>query len=160
MPTLSRIRSGVTSSGVPGDRGVRHPAGVLDQRLDAAQRLAQREHLRPVADVDRVLLATGDPERHDAAVPAHLLGGGLVAGMARHAGVQHGADAAVALQELDDLLRVVAVPLHPDPERLDPAQYEPGVERPATAPIAFWWKAIRSASSASRTISAPPTTSE
>ena len=39
-----------------GGGGVRHPARVLDQRLDAAQGLAQREELRAVADADRRLL--------------------------------------------------------------------------------------------------------
>src|SRR4029079_9463853 len=39
------------------DRGVRHPARVLDQRLDAAERLPEREHLGPVAHRQRLLLA-------------------------------------------------------------------------------------------------------
>ena len=42
-----------------GDRGVGHPAGVLDQRLDAAEGLAQDDHLGPPADLQRGLLATG-----------------------------------------------------------------------------------------------------
>ena len=35
----------------------------------------------------------------------------------------------VAGQEVDDLLGVVAVPVHPQPEGLEPAQGQPGVER-------------------------------
>ena len=38
-------------------------------------------------------------------------------------------DRRVAGQELHHLLRVVAVPVHPDPEGLQPAQHQPGVER-------------------------------
>ena len=44
--------------------------------------------------------------------------------------VEHRGDAPVALQELDHLLGVVAVPVHPDAEGLDAAQHQPGVERP------------------------------
>ena len=40
-----------------GGAGVGHPARVLDQRLDAAERLGQREQLRPLADLQRGVLA-------------------------------------------------------------------------------------------------------
>ena len=72
MPTLSRIRSAGTSSWRAGDRGVGHPARVLDQRLDATEGLAQGDHLGPAADLERGLLASGDPEADHAAEPTHL----------------------------------------------------------------------------------------
>src|SRR4051812_10695668 len=63
-----------------GHRGVRHPARVLDERLDPAERLAEREDLGPVADLDRCGLPTGDAERHHAAERLHLLDRNVVAG--------------------------------------------------------------------------------
>src|SRR6478735_9852 len=113
-----------------GHRGVRHPARVLDERLDPAERLREREHLRLRAGVQRGLLPSGDPERHDAAVPLHLLRGDRVPGVLGQPGVDHLGDGRVLGEEVDDLLRVVAVPVHPDREGLQAAQREPGVERP------------------------------
>ena len=55
MPTDSRTRSRRHLERRAGGAGVRHPARVLDQRLDPAERLGQDEQLRPVADLDRVL---------------------------------------------------------------------------------------------------------
>ena len=57
MPTDSRTRSAGTSSVGAGDGRVRHAAGVLDERLDAAERLAQGEQPRAVADLERRALA-------------------------------------------------------------------------------------------------------
>ena len=96
MPTLSRIRSAGTSSSVPETLRVGHPAGVLDQRLDAAERLPEREHLGPRAHVERVLLAAGHAEGDDPAVPLHLAAGDLVTGVLGQPRVEDLADGLVA----------------------------------------------------------------
>ena len=130
MPTDSRTRSAGTSSGEPGDAGVRHPSGVLDQRLHAAQRLPEREDADAPAHLERALLAVAQPEGDHAAEAGHLPSGEVVARMLGQAGVEHLRDRGVAGQELDDPLGVCAVTLHPDAERLDAAQHQPRVERP------------------------------
>ena len=62
-------------------RGVGHPARVLDQRLDPAQRLGQGEHLGPAAGVDGGLLAARTRKADHAAEPAHLPLGHVVLGV-------------------------------------------------------------------------------
>ena len=114
MPTLSRIRSAGTSSSVPATLAWVIRPGVLDQALDAAERLAEREHLGARADVERRLLAAGVPEADHAAEALHLPRGHGVAGVLGQARVDHLRDLRVPGQELDDLLGVVAVPVHPD----------------------------------------------
>ena len=161
MPTLSRTRSAGHLEVGAGDAGVGHPAGVLDERLDAAEGLAEGEDLGLLADRERLLLAAGDPERHHAAEALHLPRGDRVPGVLREAGVDHLRDRRVAGEELDDPLGVVAVPVHPDRQRLEAAVGEERVER--ARPPRPWRSGGRrscSASSRSRTTSAPPTTSE
>ena len=112
-------------------RHVRHLARVLDQRLDAAERLGQREQLRRRAHPQR-RLPTAGAARNDTIPPkpAHLLGRHLVAGVLGQARVEHPGHGGVPGEHLGDALGVVAVPLHPHRERLDAAQREPVVERP------------------------------
>ena len=112
-----------------GGRRVRHPRGVLDQALDAAEALGECPHLRAPDEVDGLLLGL-DEERDHAAEVAHLPGGELVARVAREAGVEDALDPRVRLEELDHGMRVLAVALHPHGEGLHPAQHEPRVERP------------------------------
>ena len=73
MPTLSRIRSAGTSRSVPATLAwvIRPGCSISDStppsdspRVNTSARVAHRE---------RLLLAAGDPERHDAAEPLHLL---------------------------------------------------------------------------------------
>ncbi len=54
----------------------------------------------------------------------------VVAGVARQARVEHLGHRGVVREQLDHLHRVVAVPVHPDAERLDATQHQPRVERP------------------------------
>ena len=58
----------------------------------------------------------------------------LVARVVRQTRVQDGVDLVVAAQVVDDLLRVVTVPVHPDAEGLDAAQGEEPVERSGDRP--------------------------
>jgi hypothetical protein len=57
---------------------VGHPGRVLDQRLNAAQGLAQREQPGARADGDGLLLAAPHLEGHHAAEAVHLRLGDLV----------------------------------------------------------------------------------
>ena len=133
IPTESRIRFRGRGERRVGGRGVRHPGRVLDQALDAAERLGEQEELRPRRERDRLLLGL-DEERDHAAEVAHLPARDLVAGMAGQAGVEHALDRRRARRGTPAIARgVLAVLAHPERERLQPAQDEPAVER-ARAP--------------------------
>ena len=129
MPTLSRMRSSGHLEVGARDAGVGHRPGVLDQRLDAAERLPEGEHLGALADGEGLLEPAGDAERDHPAEALHLAGGDLVAGVGREAGVDHLGDPRVAVEELHDPLRVVAVAVHAYAERLEAAVRQEGVER-------------------------------
>ncbi len=107
---------------------MRHPGGLLDQALDSTEALRQLPDLRATDQCDGLLLAR-DQERDHAAEVAHLRRGELVARMGRQTGVEHLLDARLALEVRGDSDRVLAVLLHADGERLQPAQDEPAVER-------------------------------
>src|SRR5262249_26279577 len=64
-----------------GGRGVRHAGRVLDQALDAAERLGQLEEPRPGGERERLLLVL-DLERDHPTEVAHLPACQLVPGMA------------------------------------------------------------------------------
>ena len=68
-------------------------------------------------------------ERDHPAEVAHLPRATSWPGCARQAGVEHALDRRVAVEELGDAPRVLAVLAHAHGERLDPAQHEPRVER-------------------------------
>ena len=70
-----------------GDRGVGHAGRVLDQGLDAAQALGQREEPRAAQHAVGRLLPARDLGRDHAAEAAHLARGHGVAGMVGQAGV-------------------------------------------------------------------------
>ena len=79
--------------------------------------------------VDGLVLGLEQERDHPAEV-AHLRAGDFVPRMVRQAGVEDTLDAGVPVEELGDASGVLAVLAHPYGERLDPAQHEPGVERP------------------------------
>jgi hypothetical protein len=126
MPTDSRTRSSGTSSSDPAVVG--HRAGVLDQRLDAAQALGEGEQLGAGAEVERGLTILQTHRDHPAE-PAHLPGRDLVPRMPGEPWVEHGLDRRMRRQEVDDRLGVVAVLVHADREGLGPAHRQVGVER-------------------------------
>ena len=89
IPTESRTSASSTSSLRAGDGQVGHHGRQLDQRLDAAERLGQREEPRRLADRDRALArrpaaAGRRDERDHAAAGTHLAGrdGGVRGGRA------------------------------------------------------------------------------
>src|SRR5919198_2118766 len=108
---------------------MRHPCGVLDQALDAAERLRELEDLRPRDEADGFFLRLDEEGDHSAEV-AHLPRRDLVAGMRRQARVEHLLDAWVAREPQCNRVRVLAVLAHPHRERLDATEDEPAVERP------------------------------
>ena len=79
-----------------GHRGVGHLAGVLDQALDRAERLGEREQLGRRGDPLGGLAAAAQREADHPAEVAHLLGRGGVAGMVGQLRVQHPLDGRVA----------------------------------------------------------------
>lgn len=130
---------------------MRHPRGVLRQRLDTTQRLCEREELRAREEGVRRVRAAADAERDHAAVreravlrlahgaPAagvdeaarvrrELLVRECVARMACEAGVGDGLDLRVLCERAGDGERVRAVRLHAQVQRLRAALREPAVE--------------------------------
>ena len=109
---------------------VRHRLGNLDQRLDPAERLGEREDLRRRGDPARVRM----PERHHAAEagPAHVV---------------HPGRPAEVLAQRAPVVRVCA---HANAERPEPRCTRKQSSGPGTAPTAFCTKRIRSCSSGIR----------
>ena len=101
---------------------------MLDQALDTAEALGQDPHLRAGDEVDGLLLGL-DEERDHAAEVAHLARCDRVSGVVREPRVEHVGHARVILEERDHGAGVLAVLTHPDGERLEATQHEPGIER-------------------------------
>ena len=78
IPTDRRTRFAGRRERRAGGRRVRHPRRMLDQALDAAERLGELEELRARDELDRLLLGL-DEERDHAAEVAHLRARDLVA---------------------------------------------------------------------------------
>ncbi len=110
-----------------GHRGVGHRRRVGDQRLDAAEALGGRAQPQATDEATRPGPAA-EIERDDTAERRHLLAGQVVLWVGLQAGVVHGDDLTTAREPAGDLLRVVAVPLHAQRQRLDSAQDQVGVE--------------------------------
>src|SRR5262249_52741554 len=103
---------------------------MLDETLDAAQALGEREQVAALEGAARRLEAAAQHRPHDSAVAGlHLPPGERVLRVALETGVVDALDRRVLLEELRDRERVGAVPLHAQRERLDAAQREKAVER-------------------------------
>src|SRR6185312_12344976 len=109
-------------------RGVRHDGGMLDQALDPAQALGQREDLDPLEEAPRFGQAALELDRDHAAVAVHLAPGQLVLWMAGETRIVDAGHLRVARQMLGDRLRVDAMPLQPERQGLQAAQREEAVE--------------------------------
>src|SRR5205807_534449 len=112
------------------NRGVRHDRRMLDQALDAAERLRAGEDAQRLQQRARCGKAALDDESEHAAEAGHLLARELVLGMLLQPGPGHARDLAVTAQALRHQPRIFLVPLHPHMQRLEPAQDEEAVERP------------------------------
>ena len=109
---------------------MRHPAGVLDERLDTTERLTECPDLRLTSHLDRHVLPAAHPEGHHAAEAPHLTRSDVVARVVLQSGIEDLSHPVMALEEVDDGLGVVTVALHPDGEGLESAQHQPRIERP------------------------------
>src|SRR3970040_113827 len=96
---------------------------MLDQALDAAEALGEREKLAALEEAARggqAALQHGG--HHPAVAPAHLARRAQVLRMAGEAGIDDALDPRVLLQKLGDAHGVAAVALHAHSERLDASQ--------------------------------------
>ena len=113
-----------------GDARMRHDRRVLDQALDAAERLGAREDADGREEGLRGGQAAADQhEREHPAEALHLALGERVLRVARQARPRHPLDLRVLREELGDVLGVRRVALHAHVERLQAAQHEEAVER-------------------------------
>ena len=136
MPTESRIRSSGTCRVEPATLACVISPGCSINDSTPPSDSPRVNSLVRWTDLERLLLPADDGERHHPAEPEHLTGGDVVARVAGQPRVVDPADPAGASQQVGDRLGVVAVPLHPDRQRLQPAQRQPGSRTGrATAPI-------------------------
>ena len=91
-----------------------HDRRVLDERLDAAQRLGEREDADALEHRAGLIEAVFEVDRHHAAKVAHLLLGDIVLRVALQARVDHPLDRRVLAQVPSHALGVDAVALHAD----------------------------------------------
>ena len=110
-------------------RGVRHDRRMLDQALDAAQALGQREDLAALEHAQRGAFAALHDRRHHAAARGHLAQRERMLRVAREPRVVHAFDLRMLREPLRDRERVLGVALHADRQRLQPARGEEAVER-------------------------------
>ena len=107
-----------------------HASWMLDQGLDSTERLTQRENLGASANIDGRLFTPCYPEGDHSTEVAHLPPRHLVTWMLRKAGPKNLTDCGVTGEEVNNRSCVGAMPIHPNAERLDTAQHQPGIERP------------------------------
>ena len=153
MPTDRRTSAGSTSSGEPAtDRWV-IAAGHLDERLDAAERLGQREQARPLGDRDRAARRPSRPcappaaghERDHPAEPRVVDVGDV------RAVAQERARRPAAFAPWRSIRRCSV---------RSPRRTRKQSSGPGTAPIAFWRKRSRSATASSEVTATPRIVSE
>src|SRR5690348_10388142 len=108
---------------------MRHEPRVLDEALDPAEALGEREKLAPLQKSPGILERSLQLRAHDPAESApHLSFRELVLRMARKAGVVNAGDLRMGPEEAGDGERVGAVPLHAHGQSLDAAQDEKAIE--------------------------------
>ena len=118
-PTHSRTSDAGTSSAEPGDRRVRHAAGVLDQALDRAERLGQREQLGALHDLER--RPPRRPRTGSSPCPPKsriCLAAAAWPGWSGSCGYSTRSHGRVADEQVDDGPGVLAVAVHPHGQRL------------------------------------------
>src|SRR5437868_2718054 len=116
-------------------RRMRHDRRVLDQALDAAEALGQREELAALEEALGCRQPTLENRRNHATVAlVHLLRREQVLRMAREPGIDHALDLRMFCQPGGDVHGVAAMALHAQRQRLDAAQREEGIERARHAP--------------------------
>src|SRR5262245_66085682 len=101
---------------------------MLDDALDAAERLRELEDRGTCDELDRLLLRLHQEGDHPAEV-AHLTGRNGMARMSRQSGIENFPYAGLLTEPVRDGVRVLTMLSHPDRERLETAEHEPAVER-------------------------------
>ena len=155
MPTDNRTSASSTWRGRTGHRGVGHDRRNLDERLDAAERLRQREQLRRLADRDGpvarrppVEAAVARDERHHAAAVPHLAccerGLGMRVRTFRRARDSSPSDVVPSREESGHREGVGGVAFQRIASVRRPRRTRKQSKGPGTAPIAFWRKRSRS----------------
>src|SRR5216683_3908683 len=108
---------------------MRRAGRVDDQRLSVADVCQVREQFDVADQLLARLQATLDTEAEDGAkAVGMILRRQLVLGMALQTRVAHPVDRGMSFQELGDVQRVLAVPLHAQRQRLQPLQEEPAIQ--------------------------------
>src|ERR1700719_2483758 len=103
---------------------------MLDEALDAAQTLRQREQTAALERAARALEAAAHYRRDDTAeTTGHLSPGERVLRMTRQPRVVHALDLGVLFEELRDGERIGAVSLHAQRQGLDAPQGQERIER-------------------------------
>ena len=100
-----------------------HASGVLDERLDGAERLRQREELRVAHDGERRVLSGSQREAHHAAEVPHLPRGGRMRVVGK-LWIQHTVDRGMSDEQVDDGTGVRAVTVHAHGEGLQAPKHE------------------------------------
>ena len=108
---------------------MRHDRRMLDQALDTAQTLAERDQLAALKEAYGAGQIGGEIEGDHAAEAAHLALGEFVLRMGFQAGVAHLPNLGMSLQPAGEFQGVLAMAAHSQIERLDAAQDEEAVER-------------------------------
>src|SRR2546430_17158886 len=94
---------------------------MLDERLDPAQALGKDDHLEPAEALDDLRCVSHFETQH-ATEASHLLLRDPMTWVLRQTGIADLRDPLVAREEPGPRLRVVAMPLHADPERPVPTE--------------------------------------
>src|SRR5260370_8216870 len=93
---------------------------MLDQALDAAEAVGEREDLDPLQEAPRLGKPALELDRHHAAMAMHLAARQRVLLVAGEARVMHARDPLLARQILGHPLGVTPLPLPPPRHRLSP----------------------------------------
>src|SRR5260370_38362014 len=101
---------------------------MLDQALDAAEAVGEREDLDALQEARRLGEPALELDRHHAAMAMHLAARQRVLRVIGEARVMHARDLLLAGEMLGDRLGVGAMPLHAQRQRLQAAQREEAVE--------------------------------
>src|SRR5262245_51827563 len=112
------------------DRAVRHQRRMLDQAFDAAEAFSEGEQPAALEEAPGIVEGAGEVGGDHAAEGTHLLRGERVLRMAWQTRIIDAADLGMALKPLRDRQRRGAMALHPQCQRLEPAQRQKRIERP------------------------------
>src|SRR5690242_1336624 len=110
---------------------MRHQPRMLDETLDAAETLGQREQVTALQHPARIVDGTAQHRGYDSAIPPdHLTLRERMLGVAFEARVVDALDLRMLFQELRNSQRIGAVALHAKRKSLDAAQDQEAIKGP------------------------------